>query len=177
MIYKNCVNCINSYLYKEKNVLNNIKQIYFYTNKYFNTNKYFIQNTWRQIFSFRTLTPRAWFFLMVSCKSATYIVNNVGLSGHPVLPLLLSRIWMTFLRLLLLYFLFLCKFLRFSFSSVYLFPFSSLSSEVLLYPRCQMQRLGPRKTYTASHLICCRPTAPESCLRFWYYVVLFQFLF
>ena len=32
---------------QRKNVLNNIKQIYFYTNKYFNTNKYFIQNTWR----------------------------------------------------------------------------------------------------------------------------------
>ena len=47
MIYKNCANYNNAYLYKEKNVLNNIKQIYFYTNKYFNTNKYFIQNTWR----------------------------------------------------------------------------------------------------------------------------------
>ena len=32
---------------QRKNVLSNIKQIYFYTNKYFNTNKYFIQNTWR----------------------------------------------------------------------------------------------------------------------------------
>ena len=47
MIYKNCVNYNNGYLYKEKNVLNNIKQIYFYTNKYFNTNKYFIQNTFK----------------------------------------------------------------------------------------------------------------------------------
>ena len=45
MIYKNCANYNNAYLYKEKNVLNNIKQIYFYTNKYLNTNKYFIQNT------------------------------------------------------------------------------------------------------------------------------------
>ena len=46
MIYKNCANYNNyNYLYKEKNVLNNIKQIYFLTNKYFNTNKYFIQNT------------------------------------------------------------------------------------------------------------------------------------
>ena len=47
MIYTNCSNYNNRHLYKEKNVLNNIKQIYFYTNKYFNTNKYFIQNTWR----------------------------------------------------------------------------------------------------------------------------------
>ena len=38
MIYKNCTNYNNGYLYKEKNVLNKIKQIYFYTNKYFNTN-------------------------------------------------------------------------------------------------------------------------------------------
>ena len=47
MIYENCANHNNGYSYKEKNVLNNIKLIYFNTNKYFNRNKYFIQNTWR----------------------------------------------------------------------------------------------------------------------------------
>ena len=38
-----------------------------------------------QIFYFPTLTPAAWIFLMVSSKSAIYIVNNIGLSGHPCL--------------------------------------------------------------------------------------------
>ena len=42
MIFKKCAIYNNGYLYKEKNVLNNIKQIYFYRNIYFNMNKYFI---------------------------------------------------------------------------------------------------------------------------------------